>query len=51
MIDHQSSMYPSHTNTMNSNGELSSSITSSNLSSSLSEHERVNVPMHPIIMK
>ena len=44
MIDHQSLMYPSHTNTMNSNGELSSSITSSNLSSSLSEHERVNVP-------
>lgn len=29
---------------MNSNGELSSSVTSSNLSSSLSEHDRLMVP-------
>lgn len=29
---------------MNSNGELSSSVTSSNLSSSLSEHDRLMIP-------
>lgn len=46
MIDHQSSTYPSHLNPMNSNGELSSSITSSNLSSSLSEHERIQLANH-----
>ncbi|CAF3630837.1 unnamed protein product [Rotaria sordida] len=34
----------SHTTNLNSNGELSSSITSSNLSTSLSEHERPGIP-------
>ncbi|CAF3620494.1 unnamed protein product [Rotaria sp. Silwood1] len=34
----------SHTTNINSNGELSSSITSSNLSTSLSEHERPGIP-------
>lgn len=34
----------SHTRTLNSNGDLSSSMTSSNLSSSLSEHDRLMVP-------
>ncbi|CAF3690986.1 unnamed protein product [Adineta steineri] len=37
----------SHTTSLNSNGELSSSITSSNLSTSLSEHERPSVPPPP----
>ncbi|CAF2811000.1 unnamed protein product [Rotaria sp. Silwood2] len=34
----------SHITNLNSNGELSSSITSSNLSTSLSEHERPGIP-------
>ncbi|CAF4657214.1 unnamed protein product, partial [Rotaria magnacalcarata] len=32
---------------LNSNGELSSSMTSSNLSTSLSEHERPSLPPPP----
>lgn len=44
IIDSHQSNYPSHTTTINSNGELSSSITSSNLSSSLSEHDRLIIP-------
>ncbi|CAF3675334.1 unnamed protein product [Rotaria sordida] len=41
-IECQQLNYPSYT-TINSNGDLSSSITSSNLSSSLSEHDRLMV--------
>ncbi|CAF2625893.1 unnamed protein product [Rotaria sp. Silwood2] len=45
IIDCQQSHYPSYTTTtINSNGDLSSSATSSNLSSSLSEHDRLMVP-------
>ncbi|CAF3654779.1 unnamed protein product [Rotaria sp. Silwood1] len=43
IIDCQQSNYPSYTTTINSNGDLSSSVTSSNLSSSLSEHDRLMV--------
>ena len=38
-----------HPAVLNSNGELSSSLTSSNLSTSLSEHERPGVPPPPSI--
>ncbi|UJR15331.1 hypothetical protein I4U23_002281 [Adineta vaga] len=45
VIDSHQSIYPFYTPpAMNSNGELSSSVTSSNLSSSLSEHERLMMP-------
>ncbi|CAF1041998.1 unnamed protein product [Adineta ricciae] len=45
IIDSHQSTYPLYTPpTMNSNGELSSSVTSSNLSSSLSEHDRLMIP-------
>jgi hypothetical protein len=37
----------SHPTNLNSNGELSSSMTSSNLSTSLSDHERPGVPPPP----
>jgi cation transporter-like permease len=44
IIDSQQIIYPAYPTTINSNGELSSSVTSSNLSSSLSEHERLMIP-------
>ncbi|CAF4872832.1 unnamed protein product, partial [Rotaria socialis] len=36
-----------HQTIINSNGELSSSMTSSNLSTSISEHERPSLPPPP----
>jgi len=44
-------IYPFHTTPMiNSNGELSSSMTSSNLSSSLSEHVPSSTNRHEVIV-
>ncbi|CAF4224532.1 unnamed protein product [Rotaria socialis] len=44
IIDFQQTNQPSYTTTINSNGDLSSSVTSSSLSSNLSEHDRLMMP-------
>ncbi|CAF4824844.1 unnamed protein product, partial [Rotaria magnacalcarata] len=44
IIDFQQTNQPLYTTTINSNGDLSSSVTSSSLSSNLSEHDRLMMP-------